>query len=111
MRSNIDLEATVDLIAEHKPQMLIIGSGIFLFPQPVEALRQALDRHSPGANLIYDAAQVRGLIAGGRFQNPLAEGADVIVSSTHKTFAGPQGGLILTNQRERAALIGPPLAP
>ncbi len=110
-RSNIDLEATVDLIAEHKPQMLIIGSGIFLFPQPVEALRQALDRHSPGAHLIYDAAHVLGLIAGGRFQNPLAEGADVIVSSTHKTFAGPQGGLILTNQRERAALIGPALAP
>ncbi len=111
MRSNINLEATVDLIAEHEPRILIIGSGIFLFPQPVEALRQALDLHSPGAHLIYDAAHVLGLIAGGHFQNPLAEGADVIVSSTHKTFAGPQGGLILSNSRERAALIGPALAP
>ena len=111
MRSNIDLQATIDLIAEHKPQMLIIGSGIFLFPQPVQALRQALDRHSPGAHLIYDAAHVLGLIAGGTFQDPLAEGADVIVSSTHKTFAGPQGGLILTNDQGRAERIGPALAP
>ena len=111
MRSNIDLAATVDLIAEHKPQIVTIGSGIFLFPQPVEALRQALDRHSPGAHLIYDAAHVLGLIAGGHFQDPLAEGADVVVSSTHKTFAGPQGGLILTNDHDRAARIGPALAP
>lgn len=111
LRSNIDLEATTTLIAKHKPQMVIIGSGVFLFPQPVRALREALDRHSPGAHLIYDAAHVLGLIAGGHFQDPLAEGADVVVSSTHKTFAGPQGGLILTNDRERAQAIGPALAP
>src|SRR5207244_10649683 len=42
-------------------------------------------------------AQVRGLLAAGRFQAPLAEGANVLVSSTHKVFPGPQGGLILTD--------------
>ena len=111
LRSNIDLGATVALIERHKPQMVIVGSGVFLFPQPVQALRAALDRHNPGAHLIYDAAHVLGLIAGGHSQDPLAEGADVVVSSTHKTFAGPQGGLILTNDRERAERIGPALAP
>ena len=43
-----------------------------------------------------------GLIAGGAFQDPLSEGADFITSSTHKTFPGPQGCVILgnsTNQR------------
>jgi len=110
-RSNIDLDATVDLIEKHRPAMLIIGSGLFLFPQPVRQLRQALDRYCPQATLIYDAAHVLGLIAGKHFQDPLAEGADVIVSSTHKTFAGPQGGLILTNDPARAAAIGPALAP
>ena len=110
-RSNIDLDATVDRIEKHRPQMVIIGSGVFLFPQPVRQLREAMDRYCPGAHLIYDAAHVLGLIAGGHFQDPLAEGADVVVSSTHKTFAGPQGGLMLTNDRERAAAIGPALAP
>jgi len=110
-RSNIDLDATTALIERHKPQMVIIGSGVFLFPQPVRELREALDRYSPGAHLIYDAAHVLGLIAGGHFQDPLAEGADVVVSSTHKTFAGPQGGLILTNDQTLAAQIGPALAP
>lgn len=110
-RSNIDLDATVALIEKHRPQMVIIGSGVFLFPQPVRQLREAIDRYCPGAHLIYDAAHVLGLIAGRHFQDPLAEGADVVVSSTHKTFAGPQGGLILTNDHDRAAAIGPALAP
>ena len=38
-----------------------------------------------------------GLIAGEEFQDPLKEGADFITSSTHKTFPGPQGGVILAN--------------
>lgn len=108
---NIDLDATVQLIKQHRPAIVIIGSGLFLFPQPVQELRQAMDRYCPESTLIYDAAHVLGLIAGKHFQDPLAAGADVIVSSTHKTFAGPQGGLILTNDPTRAAAIGPALAP
>jgi glycine hydroxymethyltransferase len=52
-----------------------------------------------------------GLIAGGQFQSPLEEGADVIISSTHKTLAGPQGGMILTNDKSIAERIGPAIAP
>ena len=43
----------------------------------------------------YDAAHVAGLIAGGKFQDPLQEGADTMTMSTHKTLFGPQGGLVL----------------
>jgi glycine hydroxymethyltransferase len=50
-----------------------------------------------GAFVAYDASHVLGLIAGGVFQDPLKEGADFITSSTHKTFPGPQGGVILGN--------------
>jgi len=39
-----------------------------------------------------------GLIAGGYFQDPLREGADLLVGSTHKTFPGPQGGIILCKE-------------
>ena len=48
-----------------------------------------------GARIMYDGAHVLGLIAGGYFQDPLREGADMLVGSTHKTFPGPQGGIIL----------------
>jgi glycine hydroxymethyltransferase len=44
---------------------------------------------------MYDAAHVLGLIAGGEFQHPFEEGADIITGSTHKTLPGPQGGIIL----------------
>ena len=111
LRSNIDLPTTLALIAEHKPKIVNIGSGVFLFPQPISELKSAMRQAHPGSYLIYDAAHVIGLIAGGRFQSPFAEGADVIISSTHKTLAGPQGGMILTNDESIAERIGKTLYP
>lgn len=110
-RSNIDLTATIKLIEKHKPKIVNIGSAVFLFPQPVAELKSAMRHANPESFLIYDAAHVIGLIAGGRFQSPLDEGADVIVSSTHKTLAGPQGGMILTNDKSIAERIGDTLYP
>jgi len=46
---------------------------------------------------MYDGAHVLGLIAGGQFQDPLNEGADIMTGSSHKTFPGPQGGFLLSN--------------
>ncbi len=111
LRSNIDLPATLAMIAQHKPKIVNIGSGIFLFPQPIAELKSAMRQANPDSYLIYDAAHVIGLIAGGRFQAPFAEGADVIISSTHKTLAGPQGGMILTNDKSIAERIGKTLYP
>ena len=104
-RSNIDLDATLALIAEHKPEIVNIGSGVFLFPQPVRELKEAMRQANPDSYLIYDASHVIGLIAGGRFQSPFEEGADVIISSTHKTLAGPQGGMVLTNDASIAERV------
>lgn len=78
-----------------KPKFIVIGGSVILFPQPVRELREACDK--VGAKIIYDAAHVLGLIAAGMFQDPLREGADLITTSTHKTFPGPQGGMILGN--------------
>lgn len=111
MNANIDLDRTVSLIREHRPGLVSIGSARFIFPQPVRELRAAMDRYSPGSFLVYDAAHVMGLIAGGRFQSPLEEGADVIITSTHKTLAGPQGGMILTNDRDVAERIARAISP
>jgi glycine hydroxymethyltransferase len=108
---SIDLDQTLALIEQHRPSVVNIGSGLFLFPSPVRKIKEAMRKHNPDSYLIYDAAHVLGLIAGGLFQDPLAEGADVVISSTHKTFAGPQGGLILTNDRAIAELMGEALSP
>jgi len=67
---------------------------VFPFPHPVKELVDAV--HEVGATVGYDAAHVAGLIAGGQFQDPLREGADVVSLSTHKTFFGPQHGGILS---------------
>ena len=99
------------MIKEHRPRVVNIGSGIFLFPQPTSELKQAMIEVNPDSYLVYDAAHVLGLIAGGQFQSPLEEGTDVIISSTHKTLAGPQGGMVLTNDRLIAERIGPAIAP
>lgn len=109
--SNINLEETRELIRRLKPAVVTVGSGIFLFPQPVREIREEMDRSVPDSTLIYDAAHVMGLIAGKRFQDPLREGADIVVSSTHKTLAGPQGGIILTNNRKLAERIGYAVSP
>ncbi len=90
---NIDSKKMVQKIKREKPNLILFGASLFLFPHPVREAREAADE--TGARIIYDAAHVLGLIAGGKFQDPLREGADVVTSSSHKTFPGPQGGIIL----------------
>ena len=48
----------------------------------------------------YDAAHVAGLIAGKQFQDPLREGTDTMSMSTHKTFPGPQKGIVIASREE-----------
>jgi glycine hydroxymethyltransferase len=92
-KMNIDADAMKKDILEKKPKIVLLGGSLFLFPHPVEDAKEAADE--VGAKVMYDGAHVLGLIAGGCFQDPLREGADLLVGSTHKTFPGPQGGIIL----------------
>ena len=95
---NIDPDKSAGIIRATKPGIITFGGSLFLFPHPVKELRDVADE--VGAYIVYDAAHVLGLIAGGVFQDPLREGADFVTSSTHKTFPGPQGGLILGNLKD-----------
>ena len=90
---NIDPEKSADIIRAAKPGIVTFGGSLFLFPHPLRELREVCEE--VGAFVAYDASHVLGLIAGGVFQDPLREGADFITSSSHKTFPGPQGGVIL----------------
>ena len=95
---NIDPDKSASIIRAAKPGIITFGGSLFLFPHPVKELRSVADE--VGAYIVYDAAHVLGLIAGGMFQDPFADGADFVTSSTHKTFPGPQGGVILGNIKD-----------
>ena len=96
IRFNVDADEAVRQIEELRPSLVILGSSHFLFPHPVAAIAEAVHR-IPGAVLAYDASHVMGFLAARRFQDPLAEGADIVFGSTHKTLPGPQGGIIYSN--------------
>ena len=86
-----------DLKSQGKlPKIAMFGGSVFLFPHPVKELAEFLKGH--GMHINYDAAHVAGLIAGGKFQDPLREGTDTMTMSTHKTLFGPQGGLVLGSE-------------
>jgi glycine hydroxymethyltransferase len=55
--------------------------------------------------VLYEASHVAGLIAGGHFQHPLKEGADIVSFSTHKSFGGPPGGAIVTDSAHLAEAV------
>ena len=93
-----DPEKSIEVIRAERPDLVVLGGSYMLFPHPVKELAEAV--HEYGGLLAYDGSHVLGLIAGGVFQDPLREGADILFASTHKTFPGPQGGLILTNEEE-----------
>ena len=94
---NIDVDKAKKHVLKEKPKIMIFGGSLFLFPHPLEEMRSVADE--VGAYMVYDGAHVAGLIAGNEFQDPFAEGVDVFTSSTHKTFPGPQGGLILCREK------------
>lgn len=92
---HIDAQKTIELIEQVSPQLVIMGKSLFLFPEPVsEVAAVCKTKNIP---ILYDGAHVLGLIAGKQFQDPLHEGATWLTGSTHKTFPGPQRGVILGN--------------
>ncbi len=97
-RMNVDVDRAVRVIEEVKPRFAVLGGSVYLFPHPVREIADAV--HSVGGKLVYDAAHVFGLIVGGAWRNPLEHGADVMTASTHKTFPGPQGGLVAAVDRD-----------
>ena len=92
---HIDTAKSKDLIRTVKPRVVVFGKSLFLFPEPVEELYDVCAEVK--ARIVFDAAHVLGLIAGKQFQDPLGDGAHVVTASTHKTFPGPQRGVVLSN--------------
>jgi len=93
---NIKIEEAKEAVRRLKPKILIFGASLITFPHPVRELAKVAQEN--GAVVGFDGSHVMGLIAGGQFQDPLREGACALFGSTHKSFFGPQGGIILADK-------------
>ena len=97
----IDLDALAQLARAGGPVVLYLDAFMARFPFDLAGIRAAVGE---SALIHYDGSHPLGLIAGGQFQNPLAEGADSLGGSVHKTWPGPVGkGVLATNNAQLAA--------
>ncbi|MEO0106809.1 MAG: hypothetical protein ABIL70_00480 [candidate division WOR-3 bacterium] len=87
-----DLNGIAEILKKEKPELIVFGKSMFLHKEPVEFVYNIVKDLNPRPVLMYDMAHVLGLY--GAFQEPFKEGADIVTGSTHKTFFGPQRGVI-----------------
>jgi glycine hydroxymethyltransferase len=91
----IDLGALADLAEQHRPKLIVAGATAYPRIIEPEPLRRIAD--SVGALLLFDAAHIAGLVAGGAHPNPVPF-SDIVTLTTHKTLRGPRGGCILSRE-------------
>lgn len=92
-QGKIDYAELETLALEHKPKMIIGGFSAYSGIVDWAKLREIADK--VGAFLFVDMAHVAGLVAAGVYPSPIPH-AHVVTTTTHKTLAGPRGGLILS---------------
>ncbi|NIG98365.1 MAG: serine hydroxymethyltransferase [Serratia symbiotica] len=98
-KGQIDYDDLAKQAQAHKPKMIIGGFSAFSGIADWAKMREIAD--SIGAYLFVDMAHVAGLIAAGVYPNPVPH-AHIVTTTTHKTLAGPRGGLILAKGGDEA---------
>jgi glycine hydroxymethyltransferase len=97
----LDYDQIRDLAKAEHPRAIIAGATAYPRIIDPEILRDICDE--VGALLIFDAAHIAGLIAGGAHPNPVPV-ADVVTFTTHKTLRGPRAGCILSKEEHAKAI-------
>ena len=94
--SRIDMDEVAAIAREHRPKLLLAGWSAYPRQLDFKRFREIADE--VGALLMVDMAHFAGLVAAGLHSNPVAHGADVVTTTTHKTLGGPRAGIILCKQ-------------
>lgn len=97
----VDIDEARRLAREHKPKILWVGATAY--PRTLDYAAFAEIAREVGAVLCADIAHISGLIVGGAHPSPVGL-AEVITSTTHKTFRGPRGGMILCDAKHASAI-------
>jgi len=97
----LDYDQIRDLAKDEMPKMILAGATAYprrIDPEPLRAIADDV-----GALLMFDAAHIAGLIAGGAHPDPVPY-CDIVTFTTHKTLRGPRGGCILAKEEHAAAI-------
>ncbi len=97
----IDMDQVRDLARANRPKLLWCGTTAYPRTLDFAAFRAIADE--VGAVLVADIAHIAGLVCGGAHPSPVGI-ADVVTSTTHKTFRGPRGGMIFCKKEHAAAI-------
>jgi glycine hydroxymethyltransferase len=98
----IDYDRMMELALQHKPRMIIGGYSSYPWNADWQKYREVAD--ACGAYLLADVAHVAGYIAAGIYPSPVGI-ADVVTFTTHKSFNGPRGAVVLTHRKDLAAKL------
>ncbi len=104
----IDMEEVAGLAREHQPKLIVAGWSAYPRQLDFPRFREIADE--VGAFLMVDMAHFAGLVAAGLHPSPVPH-AHVVTSTTHKTLAGPRGGIILTNDADIAKKVNSAVFP
>ena len=97
----IDMDEVRDRAQAHHPKLIVAGATAYpriIEPAPLREIAEEV-----GALLMFDAAHIAGLIAGGVHPNPVPY-CDIVTFTTHKTLRGPRGACILSTAEYATAI-------
>src|SRR3954454_4627830 len=97
----IDMDEVRRLAKEHKPKLLWAGTAAYPRTLDFGSFRDIADE--VGAIFAADIAHISGLVCSGVHPSPIGI-ADVVTSTTHKTFRGPRGGMIFCKKEHASAI-------
>jgi glycine hydroxymethyltransferase len=104
----INYDRVLDIARIVQPKIIVCGASAYAREIDFKKFREIADE--VGAFLFADIAHIAGLVAAGEHPSPFPY-ADVVTTTTHKTLAGPRGGLIMTNDEEIAKKVNSAIFP
>lgn len=94
--ARIDFDQMRKLALKHKPKLIIAGTTAYPFTLELDKFREIADE--VGAWLLADISHITGLVVAGEHPSPVPH-VDIVMSTTHKTFRGPRGAMIMVTER------------
>lgn len=108
LNGRIDYDRVMDIAKITQPKIIVCGASAYAREIDFKKFREIAD--AVGALLFADIAHIAGLVAAGEHPSPFPY-ADVVTTTTHKTLAGPRGGMIMTNDEDIAKKINSAIFP
>ncbi|OQX72792.1 MAG: serine hydroxymethyltransferase [Campylobacteraceae bacterium 4484_4] len=104
----INYDRVMDIAKITQPDIIVCGASAYAREIDFKKFREIAD--AVGAILFADIAHIAGLVVAGEHPSPFPY-ADVVTTTTHKTLAGPRGGMIMTNDEAIAKKINSAIFP